>query len=446
MGGGSSTYRLEAGNSKSAGPRPDWLQSPKQKLSQLGEKNFENLAGIGKGKFGFVYLAKHCGSKKCVAIKYISKQFVYECKSIARINQEITLLQKIDHPFMVHCFGGFSTTGCIALVFEYCLGGEFFTYLKKRTKIPEGHAKFYFCEIALAIAHLHEKLGYVYRDLKPENILLDYDGHVRLCDFGFSVPVNKGSDGNDVPLNDGCGTAMYVAPEIAGGFMSRSHGYPVDWWGLGCVLAEMVTGNAPFGDTETSSKFAVFNNINEKSPALGMQMGGACKKLCKGLLDKDPAKRFTFTHVVASDWCKGVDWNDMLGKQVSPPWLPTLTKEPTTDNFVSWNSMEIPTDAPSSSAASYMNGCKLPRMRTSANVEGMDMSQGDGEGVKSRGNSMDNIERKSASPSPTLQPTTINSDSGAASDTSKLPSGKKQLKKQSPPIRGISRAKSSRGL
>ena len=74
------------------------------------------------------------------------------------------------------------------------------------------------------------------------------------------------------------------------------------------------------------------------------------------------------------------------------------------------------------------------------------MSQGDGEGVKSRGNSMDNIERKSASPSPTLQPTTINSDSGAASDTSKLPSGKKQLKKQSPPIRGISRAKSSRGL
>ena len=98
MGGGASSYRLEAGNGKRAGPRPEWLQSPAQKLGPLGEKDFENLAGIGKGKFGFVYVAKHSGSKKCVAIKYISKQFVYECKSIARINQEITVLQKIDHP------------------------------------------------------------------------------------------------------------------------------------------------------------------------------------------------------------------------------------------------------------------------------------------------------------------------------------------------------------
>ena len=62
---------------------------------------------------------------------------------------------------------------------------------------------------------------------------------------------------------------MYVAPEIASGFMTQSHGYPVDWWGLGCVLVEMVTGNAPFGDIETSSKFEVFNNINGKAPALG---------------------------------------------------------------------------------------------------------------------------------------------------------------------------------
>ena len=70
-----------------------------------------------------------------------------------------------------------------------------------------------------AMNYLHG-MKMAHLDIKPENILLDYDGHIRLCDFGFAVPVNKGSDGNDVPLNDGCGTAMYVAPEIASGFMS----------------------------------------------------------------------------------------------------------------------------------------------------------------------------------------------------------------------------------
>jgi serine/threonine protein kinase len=80
-------------------------------------------------------------------------------------------------------------------------------------------------------------------------------GHVKLCDFGFAARVSSsslidsnggsggksGSDG-DTALVDGCGTAMYVAPEIAEGFMKRPHGFPVDWWGLGCVLFEMITG------------------------------------------------------------------------------------------------------------------------------------------------------------------------------------------------------------
>ena len=42
--------------------------------------------------------------------------------------------------------------------------------------------------------------------------------------------------------SDGCGTAMYLAPEIASGYTDSTHGYPVDWWSLGCVLFELVTG------------------------------------------------------------------------------------------------------------------------------------------------------------------------------------------------------------
>jgi serine/threonine protein kinase len=70
---------------------------------------------------------------------------------------------------------------------EYCLGGELFTLMKKNSKLPEEHCKFYFCEISLALDYLHNKLSIVYRDLKPENILIDSSGHIKLCMFNSFI-------------------------------------------------------------------------------------------------------------------------------------------------------------------------------------------------------------------------------------------------------------------
>lgn len=154
--------------------------------------------------------------------------------------KELESVATLNHPFVSHYFGGFDAGVSFALVFELYIGGELYTRMKHAYKMPEEHAKFYAGEIALALHYLHDTMHIVFRDLKPENILLDCNGHVKLCDFGFAV---SASVTNTDALLDGCGTAMYVAPEIAGGFMKRPHSYPVDWWGLGCILMEMVTGD-----------------------------------------------------------------------------------------------------------------------------------------------------------------------------------------------------------
>lgn len=94
-------------------------------------------------------------------------------------------------------------------------------------------------QIALALEHIHQ-LHIIYRDLKPENVLLGRDGHVRLVDFGLAKENIFRADSGATSL---CGTYEYLAPEV----LNRTgHGKSVDWWNLGMVLYEMLTGLPPW--------------------------------------------------------------------------------------------------------------------------------------------------------------------------------------------------------
>eukprot|EP01038_Epipyxis_sp_PR26KG_P010546 gene10546-14168_t len=357
MGSGLTSYKLaKASDSDSHCSAPDWLAERGSKLSAFNVENVEKLIPIGKGKFGLVFLSKHKPSSKIVAVKFIPKQVIFENESLSRIQQEMNILQKLDHPFVVRFFGGFETSNCVALVFDYCFGGELYHLMKKNNKMPENMAKFYFCELALALHYLHNTLNIVYRDLKPENILIDVFGHVKLCDFGFAVPLDDEAE----LLKDGCGTAMYVAPEIAGGFMRNQHGYPVDWWSLGCVLMEMITGSAPFGDSDSMSKFEIFNNINEKSVRYPLSMTISLKTLIKGLLDKDPKTRYNWLSIKESTWVEDVNWDDFLSCSILPPWVPKIPKTPTAENFVKWD-LVLPADTPQVAAKTYCRDLVIPR-------------------------------------------------------------------------------------
>lgn len=374
MGGNSSKYKIAVGDGRStllSDNQVEWMASPQQKVLPIKYDSFSVCGNLGKGKFGFVFLCKHHSSSKHVAIKYISKDAIFENRSLIRIQQEASINQSMDHPFIIHCFGGFETSACIAFVFEFALGGELYTHLKKRKggTLTENEAKFYFVELTLALHYLHDTLGVIYRDLKPENILIDSGGHVKLCDFGFAVVCEvetKDCTVGDtaVGLSDGCGTAMYIAPEIAGGFMKRQHGYPVDWWSLGCVLYEMIAGRAPFGDTDTMSKFEIFNNINSKAVSIpySYSTNRPLKSMIKGLLDKDPDKRFNWTTIKTCSWCNDVVWEDFMKFKVCPPWIPKYSSLPDTSNFVKW-SFDIPAVV-SPSANSYCAGFVLPRNRS----------------------------------------------------------------------------------
>ena len=130
---------------------------------------------------------------------------------------------------------------------DFCPGGELFFHLHNLGRLTEDQAKFYFCEILLAIEFLHS-LNIVYRDLKPENVLLDIDGHVRITDFGLS---KEGIDKNGRSYSF-CGSPEYMSPEM---LKALGHGREVDFYSIGALLFEMLTGLPPFYDSNRSKMY-----------------------------------------------------------------------------------------------------------------------------------------------------------------------------------------------
>ncbi|VDD82854.1 unnamed protein product [Mesocestoides corti] len=203
---------------------------------KVNAEDFQVLKVIGKGGYGTVYLVqkatKSPDKDKFYAMKVLKKaKLIRNEKNTMHTLSERNILQMLKHPFLVRLHYAFQNRSNLYIVLEYCPGGELFRYLETECFLMEDAACFYISEIALAIGHLHS-LGIIYRDLKPENILLDKDGHVKLTDFGLSKE-------GVCTTNTFCGTIEYMAPEI---IRCAGHGRAVDWWSLGTLLFDMLSG------------------------------------------------------------------------------------------------------------------------------------------------------------------------------------------------------------
>ena len=181
-------------------------------------------------------------------------------------------------------------------------------FVKKRRKLSEKTAKFLFRQIILGIKYIHSK-NIVHRDIKLENILIDVNNNIKICDFG----IGKILDNKNKKLHDQCGTPMYMAPEIL--LSTKENGYdafPVDLWSAGIALYIMLSGTLPFtikGDDIPSIsqddknnnfalQYAIINNEPKEIDNISIQ----AIDLLKGLLNKNPKKRFSCDDVLFHPW------------------------------------------------------------------------------------------------------------------------------------------------
>lgn len=327
-------------------------------VEKISVDSFDLLKVLGTGAYGKVFLVKkkegfHKG--RLFAMKVLKKAtIVQKAKTTEHTMTERQVLEAVRScPFLVTLHWAFQTESKLHLVMDYISGGELFTHLYQRDKFSEDEARIYIAEIIIAIEHLH-KLGIIYRDIKLENILLDAQGHVVLTDFGLSKDFDSGDV--DKRTYSFCGTIEYMAPEVVNGD-DNGHDKAVDWWSLGVLMYELLTGASPFTvDGEKNSQSEISKQITSKNPPIPSSFSKEAKDLVLRLLCKDPSARIGSGSTNANEikkhvFFKNLNWDSVYHRKVPVPFIPHIMDELDVSNF----SVEFTGMSPHYSPASIPN-------------------------------------------------------------------------------------------
>ncbi|BEI88365.1 uncharacterized protein CcaverHIS019_0110830 [Cutaneotrichosporon cavernicola] len=317
--------------------------------------DFQLIRVLGKGCAGRVLLVKHTSTSRVHAMKAISKRAVLANDELDHTLTEQEILRHFSCPerknaFVSRLYYSFCDKENFYLVMEFYPGGDLATQMEIHGILGPLRTRFYTCDIVAGLEALHRQ-GILVRDLKPENILLNWHGHAVLADFGLSksfgyrgdpIPVKLPPDyieGKGTPpiyagkgfgsYRNGeltwdrafsfVGTQEYLAPEV----IKRNHyTYAIDWWALGCIVCECLTGRVPFRGHEDESNAQLYDRVvNARWDAIyrgdthpitflkdRYRIDSITYDFIDGLLQKEPMFRLTEPSVKSHPYFTNVDW------------------------------------------------------------------------------------------------------------------------------------------
>eukprot|EP00434_Breviolum_minutum_P036052 symbB.v1.2.031929.t1/scaffold3762.1/size52363/4 len=281
---------------------------------------------------------------------------------------EKNVLEMCDSPFIVKLYETYDSPENLYLLLEAALGGELgATYMDGKISWGnEACAKFYVAATTLAFQHLHER-KIIFRDLKPENLLLTEQGHVKLADFGVAKVLHHGQ------AVTACGTPGYFAPEV---MQCAGYGPAYDWWMLGIVTFQLMSGTLPFGDGEDPWEFfaKVMEGINQVDFPTSCQ--GDVENLVKGLCNADPTERWPMKeggvqNVKSATWFTGFDWHAMETMTMQPPYDPSGACQHPPEE-VNGNAVEVDPETKEVADTKHQlngNSCKAPNNGDTVKLE-----------------------------------------------------------------------------
>jgi cGMP-dependent protein kinase len=302
--------------------------------SSIRFQDLRAICTLGTGTFGRVKLVEHTPTKRAMALKCMQKAQIVASHQQKNVVSERDVMIEADHPFVLKLYRTFQDKNCIFMLLELVQGGELWTLLYqnttsiRRSKIggfPADASRFYAGCVTSAFDFIHG-IGVAYRDLKPENLLLDDKGYLKVVDFGFAkrIPYYKGKLRQDKTFTL-CGTPEYLSPELV---LSKGHDRGVDYWALGILIFELLTGGTPFADP---SQQKIFEKIIHSGRHLKFPRGfdSSAQDLIKKLLNPNPQLRLGHLRggvkdIISHKWFAALDWNALVNKRIAAPYVPKI--------------------------------------------------------------------------------------------------------------------------
>merc|ERR1719300_287549 len=316
-------------------PKAQQSSSVKSKpdIPKVSMDDFKILKVLGKGAYGKVFQVRKVrgpgGGGTVYAMKAMDKSRICGSRTDVRHTKaERDVLVSVEHPFIVKLKFAFETPKRLYLVQEFCCGGELFRRMEVERLMVESVAKFYLQEIVLALEYLHS-LDIVYRDLKTENVMLDREGHVKLIDFGLSKTDMK----DDTLTHTFCGTVEYMAPEVI--LKEPGYGKPADWWSFGVFTFDLLTGRSPFHSNQGkhATKERILKGKFATPRVITPDANDFVRKLLRRPVERRLGSARGAAELKAHPFFHDTDWEAVLARQCTPPYLPEVKSETDVQNF-----------------------------------------------------------------------------------------------------------------
>jgi hypothetical protein len=220
-----------------------------------GNERFEIRSRVGRGAVGVVYEAFDREREMRVALKVLHTR---DPEALLSLKKEFRAVQDIQHPNLVKVGELFEQSGTWFFTMEFIEGSPFVQYVRPHdprakqsmvdivpvpsapqpASFDEGRLRAALVQMVRGVRALHQA-GKVHRDVKPSNVLVDDHGRVVVLDFGVAGDLLR----DETSDHDLVGTAAYMAPEQA---LGDAVGPAADWYAVGVVLYQALTGRLPF--------------------------------------------------------------------------------------------------------------------------------------------------------------------------------------------------------
>ncbi|MBW2271508.1 MAG: protein kinase, partial [Deltaproteobacteria bacterium] len=307
-----------------------------------GNARYQVLRCLGGGAAGDVYEVFDRERGTRVALKTLRQ---VDGAALYRFKREFRALAGVDHPNLVSLYELFAESDEWFFTMEYVDGTDLLSYVRGAERSADGAAvaptiseaasnaaaegatpapairgpddcaeplssKSEYSRLLAALrqlvdgVHVLHDAGKLHRDIKPSNVLVDRSGRVVILDLGLVAEITKADPGSGIGENLAesdergqiVGTPAYMAPEQAAG---HDLGPPADWYGVGAILFEALTGRTPF----VGGTIQIMSNKQLEQPPHPRELCSSIPRhldeLCVGLLAREPHRRLRGTEVLA---------------------------------------------------------------------------------------------------------------------------------------------------